>query len=210
MSKMEMPERIAALPRDEKGRPVPWFVHWEDGIPDFRVIEAGKIVTAVRDGRCWVCGQKLGRCLAFVIGPMCAVNRVSSEPPSHRDCAVFSAQACPFLSTPRMHRNEKDLPPENAYRKGAGIPLDRNPGVALVWMTLSFKPFKTEGGVLFDLGPPLETLWYCQGRPATRAEIMHSIETGLPALLELANVDGPEAVKDLELKTNKALELVPK
>ena len=33
---------------------------------------------------------------AFVIGPMCAVNRViAPEPPSHRDCGTFSARVLP-------------------------------------------------------------------------------------------------------------------
>lgn len=31
--------------------------------------------------------------MTFVVGPMCELNRISGEPPSHRECAEFSA-AC--------------------------------------------------------------------------------------------------------------------
>jgi hypothetical protein len=205
---IEMPERIAALPRDVKERPVPWFVAWIDGAPDFRVIGPGKIPEAVMDKRCWVCGQRLGKYLSFVIGPMCAVNRISGEPASHRDCAIYAARACPFLSTPKMHRNEKGLPGEVC--PAAGIPSARNPGVTLVWITKSFKVLQVNNGVLFKLGEPVGTLWFSEGREASRQEILHSIETGLPSLAELAKQDGPAAVKELERQTREALSLVPR
>ena len=56
-----IPLSMQALPIDRRGFPVPWFVSWEDGEPDFRVIGRGKIVQAVKQRRCWVCGGKLGR-----------------------------------------------------------------------------------------------------------------------------------------------------
>ena len=69
MTKMPpMPARIAGLPKDSRGYPVPWFVHWADGVPDFRVIGDGKLEHAVKFRACWVCGQEMGRNSAFVIG----------------------------------------------------------------------------------------------------------------------------------------------
>src|SRR5437764_29347 len=97
-----LPSRLKLLPVDERGFPVPWFVAWIDGKPDFRVVDQRKMAIAVSEKRCWVCGDFLGRYMAFVIGPMCAVNRVSSEPPSHRECAEFSVRACPFLTKPKV------------------------------------------------------------------------------------------------------------
>jgi hypothetical protein len=35
---------------------------------------------------------------SFVVGPMCGINRNSAEPPSHKECAQWSARNCPFLS----------------------------------------------------------------------------------------------------------------
>lgn len=188
-----IPPKMLGLPRDHVGRPIPWFVHWEDGRHDFRVADAAKIPLAVQGQRCWVCGSRLGRHLAFLIGPMCTVNRITSEPPAHRECAVYSAQACPFLSRPAMRRRETGL---DESRTAPGVMVLRNPGAVAVWMTSRYHPFRAErgaDGVLFQIGEADEVLWYAEGRPATRAEVEASIESGLPALREAADVDGPGA-----------------
>lgn len=189
------PSRIAALPTDHRGYPVPWFVAWIDGKPDFRVIAPGKIETALMQCKCWICGGQLGKYVAFVIGPMCAINRVSAEPPSHKDCAEYAAKACPFLSMPKMKRREDGLPAE--AMNPAGCMIKRNPGVTLVWVTLRYKAFQTKEGFLFEVDDPTETQWYAHGRPATLEEVQDSVTSGLPILLEAAKQDGPEAVKHL-------------
>jgi len=107
-----LPPRIARLARDRRGFPVPWFVATIDGEPDFRVVDTPKLAVAIRQHRCWVCGEQLGVHLAFPIGPTCVANRVTAEPPVHRECAEFSARACPFLTKPRMRRNAQGLPEE--------------------------------------------------------------------------------------------------
>lgn len=202
------PERIRDLPLDARGYPVPWFVAWIDGRPDFRVIREGGIAQAHNKSLCWICGERRGRFGAFVIGPMCAVNRVSAEPPSHLSCATFAAEACPFLAQPKMKRNERDLPAE--HEAPAGEMIRRNPGVALVWVSRGYKPFRDgRGGWLFDVGEPSETFWFAHGRPATRAEVMASIESGLPLLRGPAEREGPKAVAALERMTADALNLVP-
>lgn len=190
------PRNIAALPHDKHGRPVPWFVAWIDGKPDFRIIAPGKIREAVRDKLCWVCGKPAGSYKAFVIAGMCAINRTSAEPPCHRDCAIYSARNCPFLTTPNMTRREGRIP-EGAVAP-AGIMIRRNPGVALAWITRSFQIERHGDGTLFRLGDPTETLWYAKGREATRAEVDESIETGLPILRAEAEKNGPDAVAELD------------
>lgn len=205
MTEIAVPDRIAALPK-HRGYEVPWFVTWYDGVPDFRVADHIKLRDAVRFGLCWVCGQRMGRNAAFVIGPMCAINRVSSEPPAHRDCAIYSARRCPFLSRPTMQRRNRGLP---EHVDPAGVMVERNPGVALVWMTRRHKPFRAPGGVLFNIGDPVETLWFAHGRPATRAEVLDSIESGMPLLRVAADVDGPAAVAELDRQVQAAMRLVP-
>ena len=210
----DAPAQILALPTDHRGFPVPWFVEWIDGAPDFRVIGQGKWGLAHRKHLCWVCGRRLGRMKAFVIGPMCAVNRVSSEPPSHPICAEFAARNCPFLANPRMRRNEKGLA-EMGARSVGGDAIKRNPGVALVWWTLAYKVFGDgRGGVLIQVGKPERAMWFAHGREATRAEVMASIESGLPLLREPAEAQdreepGAGAVQMLEKMTADALVLVP-
>lgn len=203
-----IPKRMADLPRDKHDRPVPWFVAWIDGEPDFRVIAPGKIQDALRFGQCWLCGGPLGAFKAFVLGPMCGVNRTSAEPPSHRDCAVYAAQACPFLATPNMVRRENRIP--EGTKNPAGTMIRRNPGVALVWVTKSFTLFRSHGGgVLFEVGTPEEVRWFAEGRTATRAEVVASMESGLPLLRAEAEAESPTAVRELEAMYTTALNLIP-
>jgi hypothetical protein len=191
-----MPRRMRALPVDKRGFPVPWFVHWkEDGEPDFRVVRRSGRVTAIKHNLCWVCGQPKGRYHAFVIGPMCAINRVTSEPPSHLDCAEFAAKACPFLTKPKMRRNEKDMLDEIV--PAVGIHLDHNPGVMCLWVTRDYKPFKVDDSFLINLGEPVSIAWWTEGRIATPEEIQAAIDKGLPFLTANAEAEGPESVAEL-------------
>ena len=212
MASTDEPGRIARLPKNKVGYPVPWFVAVIDGQPDFRVIRPGGIGTALRGKLCWTCGIPFQRQedRAFVIGPMCAVNRVSSEPASHLDCALFAATHCPFLIKPQMVRRERHIP-EGATCP-AGESIRRNPGVALVWVT-GYKSWSTfsdrNGGTLFDVGEPKRVLWFARSREALRAEVMESIDSGLPILREMAEDEGPDAVAELERMHARALALVP-
>jgi hypothetical protein len=202
-----IPPRMRKLPIEERGYPVPWFVAWPNGKADFRVVDPGKLHRAVRNRLCWLCGERLGRHLVFLIGPMCAVNRVSSEPPCHRDCAEYAVKACPFLSQPRMRRNTKDMPEDRV--EPAGFMIDRNPGVSLLWVTDSYQTFRASAGnsgLLFHLGPPIEVVAFSQGQAATRTQVRDSIYAGLPALQHAAEMQGPEAVAALPGQLRDAME----
>lgn len=202
-----MPVRIAVLPVSNRGYPVPAFVAWFDGVPDFRVINTPFLADAMRRKLCWVCGQPLGRNVASVVGPMCAISRTISEPPSHRDCAIFSARACPFLSNPKMRRNENDLP-DHVAAPGNGI--QRNPMAAGVWIARGVTTFPTrDGRALFHLEDPEEVLWFAEGRTATRAEVQASIDSGYHLLEEEAAREGPDAVMALAEQTAFAQRYLP-
>lgn len=201
------PGYMQGLPLDARGYPVPWFVAFIDGKPDFRVIRENGIVDAVNKHKCWLCGQPLGRFLTFVIGPMCAVSRTISEPPSHLQCAEFAAQACPFLTTPAAKRNERDPIPADA-QEAAGVGLKRNPGAVCLWTTKSYRIMRVANGLLFRIGDPKAVAWYAHGRQATRGEVLESIESGLPLLREAADMQpgGPEA---LNQAVANAMHLLP-
>jgi len=202
-----LPRRIADLPVDARGYPVPWFVEWIDGVPEFRIMDGRKLRRAVSERLCWVCGQPLGSFLAFTIGPMCAVNRVSAEPPSHRECSIFSARACPFLTRPHMRRREAGLP-EEAEDPG-GVAIRRNPGVALVWTTKRYKLVPQQGASpLFRIGEPTDVQAFARGLRATPAELRESIVTGLPALVDMAEAEGAGAIKALEREVRAVCELL--
>ena len=185
-----MPRTMRDLPIDSRGYPVPWFVAWVDGKPEFRAADAVKFRRAIRDKLCWVCGGRMGVHVAFVAGPMCGINRTSGEPPNHLDCARWSALNCPFLSNPRMVRREDELVNNAKLREdAAGMALARNPGVALIWITRQFEVFRAYNGFLIQMGEPESVEWYASGRPATRAEVQASIESGLPNLEAIAKTE---------------------
>jgi hypothetical protein len=179
---------MRSLPVDERGYVVPWFVDWVDGKPEFRAMDPKKFVRAIREKLCWVCGEKLGIHITFVAGPMCGINRTVSEPPSHHDCALWSALNCPFLSNPRMVRREDGLAPE-VLESMAGVGLKRNPGVVLLWNSRTFETWNPGNGYLIQMGEPESVEWYAEGRVATREEIIESIESGLPNLERIAAME---------------------
>lgn len=205
---VRVPDRIAALPRNRAGYPVPYFVATIDGEPDFRVAKTFAAIACIADQRCWICGQRGGRDLAaFTIGPMCAVNRITSEPPAHVECAEYAARTCPFLTRPAMVRRERGLPVGGTV---AGTMIKRNPGVALVWVTHQWTPFPATNGLLFELGEPSAVSWWAHGRPATRAEVVTSIDSGLPLLLEqCAGPDYLEDAAELADQYGRALRYLP-
>lgn len=215
VDRVPMPARIARLPRNKVGYPIPWFVAEQpDGTFDFRVADGNKQVLATRERLCWVCGQRLGAYVSFPIGPMCAVNRISGEPPTHRDCAEYSAKVCPFLAVPQMRRRDRgDL----TWVPAAGEMIERNPGAVLVWTTRQFKPFRPPAGLgndglLYQLGEPTSIEWFREGRAATRDEVIEAMDSGLPNLLEACERDDdPEdSRKDVVRRYEQVLtQLVP-
>lgn len=200
-----VPKRMQSLPI-RRGYPVPFFVAMVDGEYHFPTADSRKMLQCLLKRLCWVCGKPLGAYLAFTIGPMCAINRISSEPPSHLECAEFSARACPFLVRPKMKRVQEH--PEGS-EPPPGIYLERNPGVTLIYITRDFTVLPADTGPLFSVGDPLNVIWYAEGRAATRAEVMASIDSGLPLLKQYAVKQGPLALIEMDRRYQTALKLVP-
>jgi hypothetical protein len=206
-------ERIAALPVDERGYPIPFFVSWIDGKPDFRIADSRKHSRCIKENVCWVCGQPLGKFKAFVIGPMCAINRTAGDPPAHLDCALWSVKGCPFLTKPKMHRREDEISDACKGNVG-GILIERNPGVSMIWTTKTYTPFPDgKGGVLMEMGEPEHVTFWREGRTATRAEIEESIRTGLPSLVACCEQEEPKdraaAHAELKARTARMMKLLP-
>jgi len=195
-----LPRFMRGLPVDNRGYPVPWFVPLLNGQPEFRGMDYEKFTRAVREHRCWVCGLPRGVYCTFTVGPMCGVNRISSEPPSHLACARWSARNCPFLSNPRMVRREDEV--SNNLRlaeDSAGVAIARNPGVVLLWINREFEIIPDavkKGRYLFIMGKPEALEFWKERRSATPAEIEASIASGLPSLEALASTE-PGGLKAL-------------
>ena len=203
-----LPEKIAALPVAKNGYPTPYFVQEINGErEDFRFADSDKLRTCLKLRVCWVCGQPMGANLAFVIGPMCTVNRISADPFAHLSCAEFSVKACPFLARPNMVRRE-DEETEKAGKNVAGIMIARNPGVMAIWTTKSYSLVPDhQGRALIRVGDPEMVTWWRQGRPATRAEILEGFDSGLPLLKE--HCHSQDDHDHLNALVGEALKLLP-
>jgi hypothetical protein len=218
MTAVPLPDRMRWLAKDHRGFVVPWFVQWFEagkpagygvGTPDFRIVDSPKFVRAIKQRRCWVCGAPLGSHLAFAIGPMCAINRTTSEPPAHRDCALYALHTCPFMIRPRMRRSAKDLP---EIKPIAGMHLDHNPGAMCLWTTRRYRIFEADvggSGVLLNLGDPLSVEWFAEGRAASRDEVEAAIAKGLPFLRDVAAKQGGESPAVLERHVAAFAPLLP-
>jgi hypothetical protein len=204
-----MPKRMRGLHIEARGYPVPWFVQWIDGKPDFRVVDSSKFVKALKHGNCWLCGEPMGVLKTFVIGPMCAVTRTTSEPACHHDCAEFAATACPFMILPKAKRREANLP---AHAPIAGYHLDRNPGATCLWTTKTFKPFNPQqggAGILIEVGEPVTVEWFSGGKRAGADPVMESISSGLHHLWRLARQQGIDAMVEFENCYARLMPLLP-
>lgn len=195
---IEMPARIARLPRDRRGYPIPMFVEKpqeKGGEPDFRIMSERHFERCVKHDACWICGEPLGSKVAFVVGPMCCVNLISAEPPSHYECAEYSVQVCPFLSIPSAKRREAGLPDE--IKEPGGVMIKRNPGVIAIWVTKkSYKLLRLGNGMLISMGEPIRMEFWTKGRRASLTEIEEAVREGFPTLLDAANKQGVDAVRE--------------
>jgi hypothetical protein len=201
------PARLALRPRDRHGRIVPAFAADVDGQPDHRIASTDAIRRASEMRLCFLCDLPLGPYGAFVIGPMCLVNRVSPEPPSHRTCAEFAVQACPFLTNPTMRRRKTGIP-EAAVEPDGNMCL-RNPGVCAVYTTQEWN--RQRGRDLFGFRNPFEVSWWTRGRRATYPEALDGMVSGLEILRAEADQDtNPERAHSiLAVQYERALELLP-
>ncbi len=219
IANVPMPKRIAKLPINDKGFPIPAFVAWlepdaqryvDPRTPgarrDFRVIDHRYMDRCFQLNRCWICEEPLGRHRVFAIGPMCTVNRVTMEPPNHRECAEYAARACPFMLKPKMRRNRAD---ELETRPMPGIHFDRNPGVFCLYETETYRRFMTSTGPLCQLGQPQRVDWWTEGRASTRAEVLEAIDSGMPLLRQAAVKEGKESMVDLDKARQAVNVLLP-
>jgi hypothetical protein len=205
-----MIDRIKALPRDRRGYPVPWFVAYVDGEPYFPALDVNKFKLAIRQKRCWICGQTLGRWLTFCVGPMCTLNRISAEPPCHDDCAQYAVKVCPFMLRPEMKRVPETKHPDK-FVISAQHDL-RNPGIMAIYHARTYRPVMHDVP-LIEMGPPVGGVsWWTRGHAATRQEVEEALREGGERLRAGAiRLDGgtPEALAEVERLIKRGADLLP-
>lgn len=93
-----IPDRLAVLPRDDRGYPIFWSITQDDGTYDFRHIPVEKIIRSGVNRLCGLCGQVMRGPVVFIGGPLSCKNRVFSDPPMHDECAVYAWNVCPYIT----------------------------------------------------------------------------------------------------------------
>ena len=167
---------------------VPYFVSWFKGDqivdertpgakPDFKVVDMRRAAICRQRKMCWICGKQLGAYKWFVFGPSSAIARKAAEPPSHRECAHYAVQTCPYMLTPgrEMHTPDKLRPDEYVFTE-----LDeKHPNVCILWATRGYELIPvdpTRGAFFYAPGEPdIVEFWYA-GAKATRKQIDAAIE----------------------------------
>ena len=124
---IEIPKFLSHLKTDERGYPIPFFVAYVNGVPDFRMLSEEKQIRCMEKKLCSVCGKKLFEYFYFITGPRGLENGTHSDPPMHRDCAEYSLKMCPHLYYQRATINDReDYYKERRARNEVGIQTKPN------------------------------------------------------------------------------------
>lgn len=154
-----MPDRIAKLPRDTRGYPIPYFVPIVDGVPDFKYLDERKQKLCIRYRRCAICGEQIDGEVAFIGGPKTVENRVCSDPGMHEDCARYAIAVCPFMARPTAKRSGR-YHDDSVRPPGA---IDERPERTALYITRAYIPRSVRGQTLIRLYPAHRVVWFENG-----------------------------------------------
>lgn len=128
---MYIPEYLKHLKVNSKGYPIPFFVAYVDGKPDFRLLDARKQGYCIDQKLCAICGKKLFKnSYYFISGPEGYKNKIATDPAMHRNCAEYSLNMCPHLHIEKTTRRESGL--EKLHEQQGEIMLDKPPMLLLI------------------------------------------------------------------------------
>ena len=184
------------VPRYMRGRPiwngfyVPYFVTWfkdrrqvhESVVgaePHFPTIDKTREALCRRRRYCWICGRQMGTFMCFVMGPLSALQRISTEPPSHRECAVYAVQVCPFMV------GGYDMPENPATNEGQQVIEQmsiKNEQLNVIWVCHGYtlRPVDPSRGLfVYQMDHATDILLYHRGKPATLAQAMERINAAV-------------------------------
>jgi len=217
MSKeIQVPQRLAGRPR-HNGFVIPYFVAFfkegrqchekvEGAVPSFPTTDYSRLLICRKQNRCWICGQGLGAFKAFVFGPASALARSSYEPPSHRDCARYAMQVCPYLTNPNhQHTASQDsykLKPDERVLPDV---LPDNPGVSVMWVTRHYTVEvrdASRGICIFIPGEPEFVELWSRARKATYKEAADAIQH---AIRKNRMLDNQANVRELAWRVQQLL-----
>lgn len=140
-----IPKELEHLRVDERGYPIPFFVGYHDGKPNFRYGDTFKRDICLAQKKCAICGKKLPRDFSYVItGPEGYANQIVSDAPMHRRCAEFTMDACPHIHFEKAQRKEDVT--------GTDL-MAKKPDVLLLIKIDKYKLVKDRGNVYINFRP---------------------------------------------------------
>lgn len=100
----DVPERLAAAPTAQ-GMVVPYITvaHRDRSRPVWGQIDPARLLTALVDRLCQICGQPLEDPVVLHLRPADYLRGITPEPATHRECSTYSTRVCPMLAG-RTHR----------------------------------------------------------------------------------------------------------
>ncbi len=150
------------MKKDERGYPIPYFVKWYNGKPDFRVADGAKQFVCAKRRVCWVCGSKLDHHVAFIGGPIsCTQSYAFSDGPMHRECAEYALIVCPYLAIPASKYRDANLPDCVELPPGA---LEEKPERFGLLVTTSYVAAHHGDGLVFVANSFTELTWWKEGK----------------------------------------------
>ena len=116
------------------GLVVPWItMQMPDGRYRFGAIDAERLLAALTDRICQICGNAMSRPFVFAMRDVDLSRLIAPEPAMHPECARYSVTACPMLAG-TMTRYGAHAPNSPA---STGDPAGARPGhAAHAWRLL--------------------------------------------------------------------------
>jgi hypothetical protein len=147
---IEIPDFLSHLPV-WNGLPVPWTTMLIDGEPDFRSIDILRVLDCAKKRMCGICGKEIpkGDWIAFIGGPLCVKHRQFVDPPMHKDCAYFSAKACPFLAGTKREYATGESKTEKSKPDLILKIEQKRPDTMFIYLCKTFEYIATEQGIMF-------------------------------------------------------------
>lgn len=164
----DVPPRLARRLRDLRGMIVPYAQFIDaNGNADFRVLDDRRVSYCLEHRRCAMCGEPLGRHLHFVGGPLCAVNGLFYDPPTHKECAEYALQACPHLA--RLKGRFARIPdsiPGAAHIVIGALASDEKQDIFALMHTTDFTFGRDHAGMMLIKAklPWLDVAWWREGK----------------------------------------------
>lgn len=163
---LDIPVFLSHLKVDQRGYPIPFFVSYIDGKPEFRYMDHVRQEMIIENKLCHICGKKLNKDYNyFISGPIGFKNKISSDAAMHRECAEFSLLACPHLHLQNAERRENDELGKEITNNADPILIKEKPQTLILARASKFKPVKHNGATYIRYtAVSFETFHYVNGK----------------------------------------------